>query len=541
MIHPEDPGNFLESCYTTKTDDNLSQFLVETFTGNLDAFVRLPQKDLISHLEKVNTIDVLYLRTTLHFKFMKTFNLDVNLTRLKNKQNNIPDIYFFTKSLVDNNYSEDDFKKVYNVSKFANDDKVRSSKKVKRTKPLNDSRREQDELDELDDDDADTPLTQNEIQSLKQTISELQNFNKAMVQKFDAILSLNLVNLNDTVKSLQMEIREVKSIITCKCNKVFKEYSNERNPTDPDIMEIAANESQSSIDREDNIEAPINRDSNRNLTDNNTSNVMNLQPKVSWGYMPSSGPTFNRPAHNFDSQNPYGRYRSTRSDNDYNRGRNRSYSRNGSTHKDNDYNRGRKRSNSRNTSSNGQRFIQRSRSRSASKHRPAHKFNPRPRPTQKTLYSFNSADPYSKLNPINHDDQVYVQNETEKDWKTAGPKKRNKNRANQIIGAQNNTQIKSSITDKKYSLYMGHIHNDINIDQLIEFLNSLDFPVFDIEELQNKHRNFKSLKFKIKQIDKTKAFDPSIWPDNVKIRPYFEKSKRMIDTSEDSTNQSNRN
>ncbi|CAF0971652.1 unnamed protein product [Brachionus calyciflorus] len=88
------------------------------------------------------------------------FNIDINTVKLRNKRHNLPDIYFYTKALIDNKFLKDDMEKVYITTKPNNDENTKTKTKKRL---LNNSRRDGDDEDG-DDEETDCNKSENPSQ-----------------------------------------------------------------------------------------------------------------------------------------------------------------------------------------------------------------------------------------------------------------------------------------------------------------------------------------------------------------------------------------
>ncbi|CAF0865190.1 unnamed protein product [Brachionus calyciflorus] len=487
MLYPDDPGSFLESCYTTKTDGYQCNIFATTYLENMNAFIRIPQKDLIYHLEKIDLIEVLDLRTRLHFQFLKSFNIDINSVKLRNKKHNLPDIYFYTKALIDNKFSKEDMEKVYITIKSNNDEstKVKTKKRL-----LNNSRREGDENDDADDDEIEIT---SENTNMKHSLNEILNFNQDINKKINELCQFDFMALYNLVLNLQTELADVKKLVNSNCNA-----NKNRAQNDQHIDHNKPNTSQS-IEQPDIMELDTSKE--------NQTNDDQLKSKVQWNHMVQYN--------SFDNNKPLNSSNNRFS----NRGRGNLSRGRGGTNR------------SHNNSHQHRSYQSRSRSSSQSRTLPYHqKLN-----NTRTLHTFDSTDPNSTPIPLNNNNASKQDN----GWKIAGTKRRYKKTSKSIYGTQESSLIKSSIIERKFDIYIGHIHKDITIDQMNEYLQSLNFETSDLTELTNQHNNFKSFTLKIRFSDKDKALDPGVWPSNIKIRPFFV-TKRNEQTN-NSTQSSNNN
>lgn len=76
-------------------------------------------------------------------------------------------------------------------------------------------------------------------------------------------------------------------------------------------------------------------------------------------------------------------------------------------------------------------------------------------------------------------------------------------------------------------MFVGRIDNDISLDDLKEYVTeNFDVQLKGIEQLKIKMDDCKAFKLTVLMEDRVKLFIPELWPEDVIIDKYYNKSKR---------------
>jgi hypothetical protein len=100
----------------------------------------------------------------------------------------------------------------------------------------------------------------------------------------------------------------------------------------------------------------------------------------------------------------------------------------------------------------------------------------------------------------------------------------NKPRKSIIMGAKKEQAIKLYISDRKFSVWLGHINIKESEESIKTLLcgiaDELNIEISDIDRIPVSHKKFQSYKFTVPYMDRDKIMNPEIWPENLAISRY---------------------
>ena len=91
-----------------------------------------------------------------------------------------------------------------------------------------------------------------------------------------------------------------------------------------------------------------------------------------------------------------------------------------------------------------------------------------------------------------------------------------------IIGKKVNEGIVSMKgADLTINKYIGRVHNDVTLDDVRSFLVGQNVSVVELEQLETKHKRFKSFRVRVKRADLEIIEERDFWPEGVLCGSFF--------------------
>ena len=99
---------------------------------------------------------------------------------------------------------------------------------------------------------------------------------------------------------------------------------------------------------------------------------------------------------------------------------------------------------------------------------------------------------------------------------------RDVSRSRTVIGKNvNDGLISLKGADLTINKYIGRVHNETTIEDLLNLITSQKITIVELEQLETKHQRFKSFRLRVKKDDVERMEDEAFWPKGILFSPFF--------------------